>query len=59
MGSCQKMNWLRRFGLGHQYEDGELRLPHPEGRKAWLRAEIESMFLKRSSHDKLPLLDVC
>ena len=38
---------------------GELGLPHPEGRKAWLRAEIESLFLKRSSHDKPPLLDVC
>ena len=22
VGSCQKMNWLRRFGLGHLYEDG-------------------------------------
>ena len=37
---------------------GELRLQHPEGREAWLKAEMDSMIVKRGNHDKPSLLDV-
>ena len=37
----------------------ELRQQHPEGREAWLKAEIDSMRLKQGIHDKPSLVDFC
>ena len=37
----------------------ELRQQHPEGREAWLKAEIDSMRLKKGIHDKPSLVDFC
>ena len=37
----------------------ELRQQHPDGREAWLKAEIDSVRLKQGIHDKPSLVDFC